>query len=132
MGDRAEWSVRFYDRIIYDSIDDAILTKKTGACQCFYRHDRQEVKMNFTPEIYTTIPYEAAKEYVLIESCKAWAHNTMIKVSAAPMIWMIVIFLGFLLNMHFRKTYKKSDEFFIVLLLMAFVHCAYMYFTGLF
>ena len=88
--------------------------------------------MNFSPGIYTTIPYEAAKEYVLIESCKAWAHNTMIKVSAAPMIWVIIIFIGFLLNMHCRKTYPKSDEFFIVLIVMCFVHCAYMYFAGLF
>ena len=60
--------------------------------------------MNITPDFIGTIPPEP-QSYVLIDSCRAWCHNTVVKLDYAPLTWGLCMLVYFLV----MKVFMTKD-----------------------
>jgi len=68
------------------------------------------------------VPYDQIGEFVKVESCKAWCHNSIVYLDYAPMIWSLVLITAYI----FFYENKKFHSYFPILLIMFVVHTIVM------
>lgn len=56
------------------------------------------------------LPAEASRDYVLIDACRAWCHNTVVKLNYAPVVILALILVYYyVMNLEFSD--PKINEF---------------------
>lgn len=78
--------------------------------------------------VTTYLSLNESAGYVTLEACKAWAHNTMIKVSIAPVVWICVLMIYYFFMESDEKRKKMLKPYFSVLLWACFAHLLLMYY----